>query len=192
MKFDAVILAGGAGRRLGGVDKASITVGDATLLDRVLAAVIDAERIVCVGPERDITTDVEWVREDPPGGGPVAALAAGLRRIHAPVVMLLAVDLPFVTRAAVKRMVAVCNGGKAVLAADANGVPQPLLAAYPTKPLQARVGVLGDGHGLPMKRVIDALPHSLLVEPGICLDCDTWGEVDQAVARANSWDSQDS
>lgn len=192
MKFDAIILAGGAGRRLGGIDKASIIIGDATLLDRVLAAVVDAERIICVGPARDIEVEVEWAREDPPGGGPVAALAAGLQRVHAPVVMLLAVDLPFVTRAAVQRMVAVCNGGKAVIATDSNGVPQPLLAAYPTKPLQARVGGLGDGHGLPMKRLTDRLPHSLLAEPGICLDCDTWDDVEQAVARAKSWDSKDS
>ena len=192
MKFDAVILAGGAGRRLGGIDKAAITVGDATLLDRVLAAVVDADQIICVGPQRDAAVELEWVREDPPGGGPVAALAAGLQRVHAPVVMLLAVDLPFVTPTAVRRMVAVCNGGKAVIAADPDGVPQPLLAAYPTKPLQARVAALGDGRGVPMKRLMDRLPHSLLVEPGICFDCDSWADVEQAVARANSWESQDS
>ncbi|NJP68904.1 NTP transferase domain-containing protein, partial [Streptomyces spiramenti] len=36
--FDAVVLAGGAGRRLGGADKAAVRVGGRTLLDRVLTA----------------------------------------------------------------------------------------------------------------------------------------------------------
>lgn len=183
-----MILAGGAGRRLGGIDKTAITVGDSTLLERVVAAVIDADRIICVGPERETTVDAEWTREDPPGGGPVAALTAGMQHVRAPVVMVLAVDLPFITREAVHRMVDSCNGGKAVLAVDSDGTPQPLLAAYPTKPLLARLSALGDGHGLPMKRVIDRIPHSLLAEPGICHDCDTWADVEQAVVRASSWD----
>lgn len=192
MKFDAVVLAGGAGRRLGGIDKALITVGDSTLLERVIAASADADRIICVGPQRDTSVDVEWAREDPPGGGPVAALAAGMQLVRAPMVMVLAVDLPFVTRAAVNRLVGSCNGGKAVLAVDQSGTPQPLLAAYPTKPLLARLVAVGDASGVPMKRVTDNLPHSLLDEPGISLDCDTWADVEQAVADASSWDSRNS
>ncbi|WP_438949006.1 NTP transferase domain-containing protein, partial [Streptomyces harbinensis] len=36
--FDAIVLAGGAARRLGGADKAAVTVGGRPLLDRVLDA----------------------------------------------------------------------------------------------------------------------------------------------------------
>src|SRR4051812_33904528 len=36
-EYDAIVLAGGGGRRLGGVDKATLEVGGRTLLDRVLA-----------------------------------------------------------------------------------------------------------------------------------------------------------
>src|SRR5680860_874839 len=42
---DAIVVAGGRGTRLGGADKASITVGARTLLERALAAVADAERV---------------------------------------------------------------------------------------------------------------------------------------------------
>ncbi len=51
----AVILAGGGGRRLGGVDKPELLVSGVRLLDRALAAVSDvaAHCIVVVGPHRD-------------------------------------------------------------------------------------------------------------------------------------------
>ena len=51
-RFAAVILAGGAGRRLGGVDKATIPVRGAPMLDHVLDAVADASPCVVVGPPR--------------------------------------------------------------------------------------------------------------------------------------------
>ncbi|MGW0901366.1 NTP transferase domain-containing protein, partial [Streptomyces goshikiensis] len=42
MTYDAIVLAGGAARRLGGVDKPALPVGARTLLDRVLDACPDA------------------------------------------------------------------------------------------------------------------------------------------------------
>jgi molybdopterin-guanine dinucleotide biosynthesis protein A len=95
--FDAVILAGGAGRRLGGVDKALIEVDGVTLLDRVLAACTSAGRAVVVGPRRTGAGEaVIWCREDPPGGGPVAGLATGLLHVSAEAVVVLAVDQPWI------------------------------------------------------------------------------------------------
>ncbi|MGO4426310.1 NTP transferase domain-containing protein, partial [Streptomyces sp. MCAF7] len=52
MTYDAVILAGGAARRLGGADKPALRVGARPLLDRVLDACRGAERTVVVGPRR--------------------------------------------------------------------------------------------------------------------------------------------
>lgn len=101
-----MILAGGAARRLGGRDKPGLLVGGARLLDHAVAACAGARRIVVVGPERPTVIPVAWVREDPPGGGPVAALAAGLAAVSAPVTLLLAADLPFVTREVTERLVA--------------------------------------------------------------------------------------
>lgn len=96
--YDVVVLAGGEARRLGGADKPGLVVGGRTLLERVVAAVPGAGRVVVVGPERDLP-GVVFTREDPPGGGPVPALRAGLREVTAPRVVLLAADLPFLTPA---------------------------------------------------------------------------------------------
>ncbi|MFF2567556.1 DUF6457 domain-containing protein [Streptomyces sp. NPDC058084] len=79
--YDAIVLAGGAARRLGGADKPGVRVGGRPLLDRVLAGCRDAGRTVVVAEPRATARPVEWAREEPPGGGPVAALAAGLRRL---------------------------------------------------------------------------------------------------------------
>ncbi|WP_246094840.1 DUF6457 domain-containing protein [Streptomyces roseicoloratus] len=79
--YDAIVLAGGAARRLGGADKPGVRVGGRPLLDRVLAACRDAGRVVVVAEPRATARPVEWAREDPPGGGPAAALDAGLRHL---------------------------------------------------------------------------------------------------------------
>jgi molybdopterin-guanine dinucleotide biosynthesis protein A len=79
--MDAIVLAGGRGARLGGVDKADLVVGGQTLLERALAATAGANRTVVVGPRRPTSRPVTWAREHPPGGGPVAALAAGLEHV---------------------------------------------------------------------------------------------------------------
>ncbi|WP_436839137.1 NTP transferase domain-containing protein [Nonomuraea angiospora] len=94
--FDAVILAGGEARRLGGADKPGLTVGGRSLVEHVVTAVADARTTIVVGPERPIP-GVVFVREDPPRSGPVPALSAGLNGVTAPWVVLLAGDLPFIT-----------------------------------------------------------------------------------------------
>uniref|UniRef100_A0AAU3I2I8 Molybdenum cofactor guanylyltransferase n=1 Tax=Streptomyces sp. NBC_01393 TaxID=2903851 RepID=A0AAU3I2I8_9ACTN len=102
--YDAVVLAGGAARRLGGEDKPGVRVGGRTLLDRVLAACADATRTVVVARPRPTARAVEWAREDPPGGGPLAALDAGLRHTGAPYVLVLSADLPFLEEKTVRRL----------------------------------------------------------------------------------------
>ncbi|MEW2429991.1 NTP transferase domain-containing protein [Micromonospora sp. NPDC047644] len=101
--YAAVVLAGGAARRMGGVDKPALPVGGRPMRDRVLAAVADATPRVLVGAADAVPAGVRVVREDPPGGGPVAAAAAGLALLDTDVtlVALLAADLPLLTRAAI-------------------------------------------------------------------------------------------
>ncbi|MEH1030606.1 NTP transferase domain-containing protein [Micromonospora profundi] len=100
--YAAVVLAGGAARRMGGVDKTALPVGGLSMRDRVLAAVADAVPLVLVGPADVVPAGVRVTREDPTGGGPVAATAAGLALLDqdTAVVALLAADLPLLTRAA--------------------------------------------------------------------------------------------
>lgn len=79
-----ILLAGGESRRLGR-DKIDLRSGGRTLLDVVLSGIDSAlgdrlDTIVVVGPTRNTAgaPRVAWTRESPAGGGPVAALAAGL------------------------------------------------------------------------------------------------------------------
>ncbi|MEU8126491.1 NTP transferase domain-containing protein [Micromonospora sp. NPDC049049] len=102
--YAAVVLAGGAARRMGGLDKPALPIGGRPMRDRVLAAVADATPRVLVGAADAVPAGVRVVREDPPGGGPVAAAAAGLALLDTDVtlVALLAADLPLLTRAAIE------------------------------------------------------------------------------------------
>ncbi|KOG74465.1 molybdopterin-guanine dinucleotide biosynthesis protein, partial [Streptomyces varsoviensis] len=155
--YDAVVLAGGAARRLGGADKPSVRVGGRTLLNRVLAACADAGSIVVVGPERPTATKVTWTREEPSGGGPVAALAAGLRHVRADTVLVLSADLPFLDKEAVRTLLtaleeatgAAAGGpkGDGVMVVDSGGRDHPLVAVYRTEALREGLGRLGGEQG---------------------------------------------
>ncbi|MPV37001.1 NTP transferase domain-containing protein, partial [Georgenia subflava] len=77
--FDAVVLAGGTGRRLGGAAKPEVTLHGRRLLDHALGATAGAGRVVVVAPPAvDVPAGVVRALEDPPHGGPVAGVAAGL------------------------------------------------------------------------------------------------------------------
>ncbi|MBQ1043751.1 NTP transferase domain-containing protein [Micromonospora sp. C72] len=104
--YAAVVLAGGAARRMGGVDKPARPVGGRSMLHRVLAAVADADQRIVVGPSGPLPDGVRTTHEDPPGGGPVAATAAGLALLDpgTTTVALLAADLPLLTAAAVTEL----------------------------------------------------------------------------------------
>ena len=80
----AVIVAGGASRRLNHVPKASLSDGTNTLLGCALEAVAAASPRVVVGPESlPLPSGVLRTREDPPFSGPAAAIHAGLECIAA-------------------------------------------------------------------------------------------------------------
>ena len=80
----AVVVAGGASRRLNHVPKASLSDGTNTLLGCALDAVAAASPRVVVGPESlPLPSGVLRTREDPPFSGPAAAIHAGLECIAA-------------------------------------------------------------------------------------------------------------
>jgi molybdopterin-guanine dinucleotide biosynthesis protein A len=108
MDLAAVILAGGTGVRLGGVDKAAIEYAGTTLLERALAATSAATEVVVVADPTPTSRQVTFAREDPAYGGPVAGLLAGRAALSgAPdLLLVLAVDMPHVTEATVDRLTA--------------------------------------------------------------------------------------
>ena len=184
--YDAIVLAGGSARRLGGIDKPGLLVGERSLLDRVLTAVTDASRVVVVGPRRMTGRPVLWTAESPVGGGPVAAVAAGLDHVRASTVVVLAGDLPFLSAAAVHALLDAMVGHEGALLVDDGGRDQLLVggwrtaalrAALPAEPAGAR---LGDTLGrLDAARV--ALPAT---ERAPWFDCDTADDVATARGQA--------
>ena len=183
------MLAGGRARRLGGAAKPQLTIAGRSLLDHVIAAVATADRIVVVGPEQPVERRVLFCREQPPGGGPVAAIAAGLGRTTADVLVLLAADLPFVAPAVVRLLDALPPAGAAVLA-DGSGRPNYLAAAWRRASLAAALDALGDPAGA-SARALTELAHVVLVpdEGGWGRDCDTWEDLAQARADGEDPDA---
>ncbi|MER6078152.1 NTP transferase domain-containing protein [Streptomyces sp. NPDC001833] len=188
--YDAIVLAGGAARRLGGTDKPSVRVGGRPLLDRVLAACAGARRTVVVAAPRPTSRPVHWTREDPPGGGPVAALDAGLRHTTADRAVVLSADLPFLEEATVERLLAALHSSAAdgALLTDADGRDQPLVAAYRTTALRHALSALAEDSGngltgLPLRRLTAALNLTRVPDPLASFDCDTWDDIADARAR---------
>ncbi|CAM5517533.1 NTP transferase domain-containing protein [Streptomyces purpurascens] len=186
---DAVVLAGGAARRLGGADKPGVRVGGRALLDRVLAACDGARTTVVVAAPRPTARPVTWARENPPGGGPLAALDAGLRHTTADHVVVLSADLPFLEERTVGRLLGTLRGSAAdgVLLTDPDGRDQPLVAAYRTRRLRETLALLaerhGGPHGLPLRRLTAELDLTRISDPVASFDCDTWDDIASARAR---------
>ncbi|MFD9211965.1 NTP transferase domain-containing protein [Streptomyces sp. NPDC087659] len=188
--YDAIVLAGGAARRLGGADKPGVSVGGRTLLDRVLTASRGAGRTIVVGGRRPTARPVTWTLEAPPGGGPLAALHAGLRRSGAPTVVVLSADLPFLDEGTVRRLLdALEDGGReGALLVDADGRDQPLVAAYRAEPLHRELALLATEHGgltgLPVRLLTGELDlDRVSARPLAAYDCDTWEDIVTARAR---------
>lgn len=187
--FDAVVLAGGGGRRLGGVDKPALVVGERSLLDTVLLACAAASRTVVVGPERPTSRPVQWAREEPTGGGPAAALGAGLAGVTEATVVLLAADLPFITVDSVALLLASVEGDGALLVDD-GGRDQLLCSAWRTTALRSALAGQRLAGGA-LRSVLAPLSAARVSVPTIegraapWTDCDTPGELSRA--RGHAW-----
>jgi len=176
--FDAVVLAGGQGSRLGGVSKADLVVGGVRLLDRVLEAVAGASTVVVVGrvtaPEGVLVTS-----EEPAGSGPAAGIAAGLDAIASPSpwTLILACDLPDASGAvAALRAASVAGGGDAFAVRNAEGTPEWLLGLYRTEALRQAAAGYGDPRNRSVRGMLGPLAPAL-VDPGQPVgDLDTWAD----------------
>ena len=176
--FGMIILAGGRGSRLGGLDKPGLVVGDRTLLGSVVAAgtAAGARQVIVVGPERPGLSGACFVREEPPGAGPVPALRRGLAEAGEPWVAVLAADLPFLRPAHLGALLRAGQGHRGAVLADDAGRPQWLAGCWRTGALRdAAAGYAGDSlRGLlgPLAPVLVRIARA----PGEAppwLDCDT-------------------
>jgi CTP:molybdopterin cytidylyltransferase MocA len=155
----------------------------------VLAACAGARTTVVVADPRPTVRPVRWAREDPPGAGPLAALAAGLHRTTAEQVVVLSADLPFLTAETVGRLLGALRAGGAdgALLTDPGGRDQPLVAAYRAAALRHGLAALTADHpglaGLPLHRLTAGLHLTRVPDPVASFDCDTWDDIVTARAR---------
>lgn len=185
LTYDAVVLTGGAARRLGGASKPDVEVRGEPLIASALRAARDARVTVVVGPPTAHHPASLTTREEPPGGGPVAAIAAGLQLLPegAEWVLCLACDTP---RAADAVPELVCVAGEAaaavtaVVGVDDGGIRQPLLALYRRRALDAGLGAI-DVESASMKALLAPLDVAEVSLPaGSARDLDTWEDVERA------------
>lgn len=175
----AILLAGGTGSRLGGVDKAALRLGGTTLLDRALAALTGFE-VVVVGPPRDVS-GARVVREVPPSSGPAAAAVAGLAALPGvDEVLLLAVDLPRLPEA-LPLLLAASPGPDGVIVVDTEGRSQWLLGRYRADAVRQAATELGDPVDRPLRALLGALDLATVrLPPGLGLDVDTVADARRA------------
>ena len=185
--FDAIVLAGGAGRRLGGasgVVKPEVVVAGRALVDHALDAVAGAGRRVLVGPATLARDGVPTTLEDPPLGGPVAGVAAGLAALAtgehpAEVVVVLACDVPRAGEVVTALVAEVsASGVDGACLVDDDGRAQHLVAAYRRAALTDALGRLGTVRDVAVRRLVADLVLVGVPGPaGAAADVDTWPDV---------------
>ncbi|MFM2438319.1 MAG: hypothetical protein RLZ55_1138 [Actinomycetota bacterium] len=162
-----------------GRDKAGVRLGDRSLLEHVLDSLPDVP-VVCVGPapdglvasgDRVAGGPIQTCREDPPGGGPAAAVAAALPLVRTTWFGLIGTDMPFAgavlreLAALAQRAGAGADGPDAEAqvdgwtARDIGGTAQPLCGVYRSDACRAMVARLppGGAEGLPLRDLLGVL-----------------------------------
>ncbi|WP_235829247.1 molybdenum cofactor guanylyltransferase [Gulosibacter macacae] len=183
MQRAAIILAGGRGSRLGGVDKASVRLGGERLIDRVLAAEVAALERIVVGEVTEVPT-ARVIAESPRFGGPALAVAAGLGALgtDAELVDVLSCDFvhPELVVAALDNAGTDFNGDGLVLVAE--GRMQWLASRIRVAPLRAALAEVQPGDSL--RQVFAALRlQEVSVPAEVTADFDTLADIEAAGAQ---------
>ena len=205
--FDAVVLAGGSAARLGGVSKPDAELGGRLLIDGVIVSVADAREIVVVG-DVEVPPGVHRTLEEPPRGGPVAGVAAGLATLAAatappaPWTVLLACDLAD-PLPAIGRLLAAWSYAQrhpqiptddhdGWCLTDSTGHPQWLLGIHRTTALAASLGRLDSPRDRSMKSFFaESTLVTVPADDDDVADIDTWAEHARWVARLEAETARD-
>lgn len=182
LEFDAIIVAGGSGSRLGGVIKADLQMGGQRLLDRVLIAARHARTRLVVGIV-DVPEGVRRIVEEPPGSGPAAGLVAGLDAIVEPSewTLVLACDLPGAEQAVPQLLRAAMGsqGADGHCLGSADGTPQWLLGIHRSDVLRRAAADYGDPRQRSVRGLLAPLRLDVIADVAdVGKDVDTWSDVE--------------
>lgn len=177
-----IILAGGKGRRMGGVDKASITVHGERLIDRQLRQLPYGTPTVVVSP---YPLGMPQLCERPAFGGPVAGIAVGYEALkYAPGVThiaVLSVDAPD-SPLALPDLHAALGRAPVVVTSQAGRV-QPICALWKKESLGHALERIGEPRNQPAMRLVRAAgPFAVTPSRGFDQDLDTQKDVERFAA----------
>jgi len=140
----AAIIAGGEGRRLGGLDKSALVIDGQRILQRQLGVVGQvAEHVLIVSNDhhRFRASGVRVCADLTPGAGPLGGVYTALVRSPTAQTLVIAGDLPFLTARFLRYLTDHADTVGAVVPWNAHG-PQPLCAVYDRgccEPIHARL-----------------------------------------------------
>ena len=162
MSVSGIILAGGLGRRMGGVDKGLQVLRGKPMIEHVIARLAPQVDEIVINANQNLERYAAFghrVVSDRIGGfaGPLAGLHAGLGGVSHPLAATVPCDSPFLPDDLVKRLKAAL-GDKDLAVAKTGGQPHPVFALVRTKVLENLAAFLAGGG-----RKIDAWYASLRV-----------------------------
>jgi molybdopterin-guanine dinucleotide biosynthesis protein A len=170
----------------------------------IIASVLEATHghpVVVVGTPEEVPEGTLVVRESPPGGGPVAGIAAGLTALdelaeiaeagQVELVGVVAGDLPFLTAEHLDELfVALTTGPEDIdrpgvaLAVDTDGHANWLCAVWRTEVLRRRLDEVGEAAGTSVRKLLHGIRQvHVLDETGWSTDVDTPDDLDAARNR---------
>ncbi len=160
LQASLLVLAGGESRRMGG-PKGLLQVAGTTLVEFVAGRLepeftellISANEPEQVPPGLAMRAGV--VADLHRGAGPLAGIEAGLAAASQPLLMAIACDMPYVSPALARRLVAACQGHDAAVPV-LDGRPEPVCAAYAGSAAGSIAAALAEGR-LRARDVFDGL-----------------------------------
>ncbi|SQG63841.1 molybdopterin-guanine dinucleotide biosynthesis protein A [Corynebacterium renale] len=149
--IDVIVLAGGRSTRMGGHDKAQVQLNGTRLIDVLTADILRAEwagTVIAVSSHDLSVPGVRCVSEDPPFGGPVAGIAAGVDVLDGPAeyVAVLSVDAPAsaATVPGLHAALLASPDGDVAAVQSRDGFLQPLCAVWRRGALEEALASLGE------------------------------------------------
>ncbi len=182
--WDAIVLAGGRGSRLGGVDKAALEFEGDTLLARTLRAVDGAVRVIVVGEPGPMPDGTIVVQEQPRFAGPAAAIGAAMAEVREAYVFLASCDHPFLADAV--DLLLDSASGDGVIAVDGDGRRQYLMSVLDAAALRASIATQPTLVDLSVRALLAPLELlEIAIPPRAALDIDTWHDQEKALAEGS-------
>jgi molybdenum cofactor guanylyltransferase len=156
-KVSAILLAGGASRRMGGLNKALLKVGRVTIVERVvhaLSGIFPEVMVITNTPDDFAFLGLPMFRDLRRGFGSLGGLYTGLTVSTMDHGFLVACDMPFLSAKAIEHMLALIEDNDVVIPRLSGGL-EPLHAVY-SRRCVPHIGALLDAGDL---KIINVFPH---------------------------------